>query len=147
MSTLALDRHDTYPAIDPNLPAHSLAGKTIVISGAGSGIGRNTALEIAKAGSGTIHLLGRRLNALEETKTIIEKEAAGTKVVVQGADVTDETSLKKVATAVGKWDLFVMNAGILPAFNLLKDAKLKDWWIGHEVSVGMQFVYSYSADY
>jgi hypothetical protein len=31
--------HDAYPAIDPCLPEHSLAGKVVIVTGASRGIG------------------------------------------------------------------------------------------------------------
>jgi short-subunit dehydrogenase len=51
-----------------------LAGKTILVTGAGSGLGRAAALSYAKHGA-TVLLLGRKLEKLEETYDAIE--AAG----------------------------------------------------------------------
>lgn len=54
-------KHHTapYPAIDPSLSAVSAAGKTILITGGGCGIGPRIAEAFAVAGSTQIALLGR----------------------------------------------------------------------------------------
>ncbi|KAF1953536.1 hypothetical protein CC80DRAFT_551184 [Byssothecium circinans] len=56
--------NDTYSAIDPSKPELSQKGKTVVITGAGSGIGRETAIAFAKAADlGTINSINPwRLN-------------------------------------------------------------------------------------
>ncbi|KAJ8071470.1 hypothetical protein OCU04_001790 [Sclerotinia nivalis] len=64
-------RNDVYPAIDATQPHLSQAGKTIIITGAGSGIGRETALTFAKAGAKHIILIGRTAATLLETQTQI----------------------------------------------------------------------------
>ena len=46
----------------------SLAGKAVLITGAGTGIGRATALAYAEAGA-SLAICGRRLPLLEETAT------------------------------------------------------------------------------
>ena len=45
----------------------SLEGKTVLVTGASSGIGRATAIECSKLGA-TLVLTGRNENALQETK-------------------------------------------------------------------------------
>ncbi|KAK1092522.1 hypothetical protein LTR48_004178, partial [Friedmanniomyces endolithicus] len=70
--SLTSEWHDkTYPAIDPKRPELSAKGKTIVISGGGSGIGRGIAQAFALAGASAIAILGRRQALLEETKLLI----------------------------------------------------------------------------
>jgi len=61
-------RVDTYPAIDPKRPELSLKGKTIIVTGAGTGIGRNTVLEIAKTGPEVINIIGRTAKTLMKRK-------------------------------------------------------------------------------
>lgn len=46
----------------------SLEGKTVLVTGASSGIGRATAIECSKLGA-TLVLTGRNENALQETKS------------------------------------------------------------------------------
>ena len=48
----------------------SLEGKTVLVTGASSGIGRATAIECSKLGA-TLVLTGRNENALQETKELL----------------------------------------------------------------------------
>jgi short chain dehydrogenase len=125
--------HETYPGVDPKRPELSLAGKTIVLTGAGDGIGRNTALELAKAGCGPIHVIGRTLKTLNATKESVEKAVPGSQVIVHVGDVADSAAMKKAASEVGHWDVYIANAGIFPAKSSLKDADIDKWWTGFEV--------------
>jgi thioester reductase-like protein/short-subunit dehydrogenase involved in D-alanine esterification of teichoic acids len=76
---------DQDTANDEDLHA-ALAGKTVVITGASSGIGRSTALKVAQAGAVPI-LVARGKDKLEETRA--EIEAAGGTAYAYGCDLTD----------------------------------------------------------
>jgi NAD(P)-dependent dehydrogenase (short-subunit alcohol dehydrogenase family) len=82
------------------------------ITGAGSGIGKALALEVAKHGA-IVAVSGRRRANLDEVAGEIER--AGGKALAVPCDVTDEVSLDAaVATIVrahGKLDVAVANAG------------------------------------
>jgi NAD(P)-dependent dehydrogenase (short-subunit alcohol dehydrogenase family) len=125
--------NDTYAAIDPSRPELSVKGKTIVITGGGTGIGRETVRAFALAGAAKIHILGRTKSNLEETKEIVEKDVSGASITAHAADVTDETGIKEVAAVVGAWDVLVSNAGYLSKGSAIKDVDVQDWWKGMEV--------------
>jgi NAD(P)-dependent dehydrogenase (short-subunit alcohol dehydrogenase family) len=74
---------------DPNV----LAGKRILITGGGTGLGRGVAGHLAKHGA-EVHLWGRRLHVLEEAAA-----EAGERVHVQTVDVRDADA---VDAAVGE---------------------------------------------
>jgi len=76
---------DQDTANDKNLRA-ALAGRTVVITGASSGIGKSTALKVAQAGGVPI-LVARGKDKLEETKSEIER--AGGTAYAYGCDLTD----------------------------------------------------------
>lgn len=82
--------------------------KTIIITGAGSGIGRATAVVMARAGYGLV-LAGRRVDALEETA-----ELAGNGLVV-ATDVTDPAQVRALfdhtIAEYGRLDVLFNNAG------------------------------------
>jgi NAD(P)-dependent dehydrogenase (short-subunit alcohol dehydrogenase family) len=86
-------------------------GKVALVTGAGSGIGKATALALAKAGYAVV-LAGRRKEALEATATA----AKGAKTLVVATDVTDPASVKalfaKTKTTFGRLDLLFNNAGM-----------------------------------
>ncbi|MGC8505466.1 MAG: SDR family oxidoreductase [Thermoplasmata archaeon] len=68
-----------------------LRGKTILISGGGTGLGREMAAGFGKLGA-NIAILGRREEILKETATEIMK--SGTKVVYSKCDVRDPEQVK-----------------------------------------------------
>lgn len=96
-----------------------LSGKSVLVTGAGSGIGRATAVKIANRGA-KLTLTGRREEPLRETARLVE-EAGGEARVVAG-DVTDPATRERaVRTAVesfGGLDVLVNNAGNVRAGRL-----------------------------
>jgi NAD(P)-dependent dehydrogenase (short-subunit alcohol dehydrogenase family) len=94
---------------DPGTP------QTVLVTGASSGIGRATAVELAGRGAQLV-LLARGREALEETATEV-RAAGATAVVVCPADVLDEEAVRAaVAAAVdrfGRLDAVVHAAQVL----------------------------------
>ena len=90
----------------------SLAGKTAVITGGGSGLGQAMALSMADAGC-DIAVAGRRREPLEETKGFVEGK--GRRCFVTQADVTDSEQVNRMVGEViaeyGRVDILVNNAG------------------------------------
>ncbi|KAK0904179.1 hypothetical protein LTR91_001190 [Friedmanniomyces endolithicus] len=134
--SLTSEWHDnTYPAIDPKRPELSAKGKTIAISGGGSGIGRGIAQAFALAGASSIAILGRRQALLEETKQLIASKLPGTTFSTHVADVTDSLAVQKAAREIGQWDVLVSNAGYLSSKAPLVESDEAEWWQGFEVNV------------
>ena len=93
----------------------SLAGRRLVITGAGSGIGRATAELAALAGADHLILVGRRREALQGTAARIAERGLGTRVAVVEADVTiaaDRAKIWSAANKVSAIDGLVNNAGL-----------------------------------
>ncbi len=90
----------------------ALAGKTVVITGASSGIGLVTAVQIAKAGGIPI-LIARGLDKLESTKRLIESQG-GTAYAYQ-CDLSDLAAIdaltKQLSEDFDHLDFVVNNAG------------------------------------
>lgn len=87
----------------------SLEGKTILVTGASSGIGRVTAIECSKLGA-TVVLTGRNEEALQETKDQLTN--AGNEHFVLIADLMDEKACGSLVSKLPMLDGFVSNAGI-----------------------------------
>ncbi len=91
----------------------SLEGKTAVVTGGTSGIGRAIAIGLAEAGADVV-ATGRRQQQMEEVAA--EIEARGRKTLRQIADVCDRASLERLLAAslekFGKVDILVNCAGI-----------------------------------
>jgi NAD(P)-dependent dehydrogenase (short-subunit alcohol dehydrogenase family) len=87
-------------------------GRTVVITGASSGIGRAAALKVAAAG-GIPLLVARSMDKLEETKAEIER--AGGTAYAYSADLSDYDSIdalvEKVFADHASVDVLVNNAG------------------------------------
>ncbi|KAK5938326.1 hypothetical protein PMZ80_009296 [Knufia obscura] len=112
----------TYPAINPLLPALSSASKNILITGAGTGIGRATALSFAKSSASNIALLGRRTPQLEATAHLIETSYPATKTHIYPVDITDLPALQRVfksytTSIAGPIHTLIANAGIHPGYS------------------------------
>jgi hypothetical protein len=92
----------------------SFRGRTVLVTGASSGIGRETALAFAAAGSNVV-LLARRAKLLG--KVAAEARKLGAATLVASADVTDAAAVtaafRKAVKRFGAVDIVVNNAGVL----------------------------------
>lgn len=86
----------------------SLEGKTILITGASSGIGRSVAIECARLGA-TLVLTGRNERNLHETLQSLEGEKEHQVVV---ADLSNEEDVNKLVMSLPSLDGLVCNAGV-----------------------------------
>jgi short-subunit dehydrogenase len=99
-----------------------LKGKTVVVTGASSGIGRSTALEMARRGASLV-LAARRLEALEKVAEECRRLGADCQAVV--ADVTVEEDCRRLIAAVPAVDVLVNNAGFA-VFDSIAGARPED---------------------
>ncbi|HZX07892.1 SDR family oxidoreductase [Kribbella sp.] len=104
-----IDEHRT------TLGTGGFTGRAVVVTGAGSGIGRAIARAFAAAGAGVL-AVGRRPDALAETA------GEHPSIVPFAADLRDESAGEViVATALARWnrlDVLVNNAGVFAAMPL-----------------------------
>jgi len=104
-----------------------LQGKSVVITGAGSGIGRAASLLFTKEGARLIAV--DRAEGVKETVEMIRK-AGGTAEAVM-ADAGSERDVKafveKAVSAYGKLDAIWANAGILGGLVPLSEQTAEDW--------------------
>jgi NADP-dependent 3-hydroxy acid dehydrogenase YdfG len=104
-----------------------LTGKTALVTGASSGIGRSTALALAEAGAG-VALVARRAERLKDLAAQIE--AGGGRAFIRPADVTDEPdatgAVEDAVGHFGRLDILVNAAGMTQV-GKVEDADLADW--------------------
>jgi short-subunit dehydrogenase len=98
------------------MKATSLNDKTIVITGASSGVGRAAAFEFAKH-CATLVLAGRNETALHEVAEECKK--LGSEAFIVLTDVTDPQAMLNLAQKARDWqgkiDVWINNAGVLAA--------------------------------
>lgn len=91
-----------------------IAGKLALVTGAGAGIGRATAVELARHGARKVIIVDRNVAAANETADTVR--AACAEAAVYQTDVSDEETMNTLAAQVlndhGVVDILVNNAGI-----------------------------------
>ena len=87
----------------------SLEGKSAVITGGGSGIGRAISVLFAKQGA-TVHIM--ELNADAAQDTVDEITKAGGKAEAHSCNVSDQQQVLAIYNKIGVIDILVNNAGI-----------------------------------
>jgi len=114
--------------VSDDAPGARSPGAVAIVTGAGSGVGAETALALARAGFSTV-LAGRRVDALRETQARIAE--AGADALSVACDVTDERSVTGLFdTAVrerGRVDVLFNNAGVGMADKDLEQVTRGEW--------------------
>lgn len=107
---------------------NTLEGKTALVTGAGSGIGKASAKLLAHAGA-KVALLGRSPEPLERMLEQIGGNDAGHFVVT--ADVGDETEMTAafadISARWGHLDILVANAGVNGVWAPLEQLQIEEW--------------------
>jgi len=105
----------------------TLAERVVIVTGASSGIGEATALEIGRRG-GHVVLAARRAERLERLEQAIAD--AGGQALSEACDVTKRDDVRRVVDrameAFGRIDVLVNNAGIMPLAPMAK-CRMDDW--------------------
>ena len=108
-------RRRAWPADDPRPDA--LRGKRCLVTGAGSGLGAETAEALARLG-GTVHLLVRNEARGREALQAIAARVPGADLHLELCDVSSQASVRAFAAdfadRAASLDVLVHNAGVLP---------------------------------
>ena len=119
----------------------SSSDKVAIITGAGSGIGRETALALLRAGY-AVALAGRRAERLEET--VKAAGAASSRALTVPTDVADPDSIRalfaKTKEAFGRLDVLFNNAGTGAPPIPLEDLTYEQWKTVVDINLTGAFV-------
>lgn len=110
----------TYDRISPSRPELSAAGRTIVVTGGGTGIGKAIAKAFAQAGASSVAILGRREDRLRAAITEISNSVAGDrrKLMFKVVDLHKREMVKQALKEIAEEqnssiNILVTNAGDL----------------------------------
>jgi len=124
--------------------AYGLDGKIAIVTGAGSGIGRGTALEMANAGADIV-IAELQAQAAEETAARVRER--GRRAVVVPTDVTSVDSVSAMMSVAlhefGGVDVLVNNVGGLgarPKKTTIVDLTLAEWESLLRLNLTSQFI-------
>lgn len=110
-------------------------GKTVVVTGSGTGIGQAIAKRFAEDGANIV-IMGRRKEPLDQTAQILNEiiKSAGSKgrvATFSGVDVSDEEGINSMFESVkkqfGKVDIVVNNAGVSGPVKTFTNASVKEF--------------------
>ena len=115
-----------------------LEGKSAVVTGGGSGIGRAAALRFAAEGA-RVAVVDLSLEAAEETRAAIETDALALEV-----DVTDDDAvhdrIREIAKDFGRIDVYFNNAGVPQAAKPIEETSREEWERIMDVNLRALFV-------
>lgn len=105
-----------------------LDAKSIIVTGAGSGIGRASALAFANAGA---RVVVAELNEESAKRTVAAIEDQGGQAVATVGDLSDPAVVERVVTAAldafGTIDVLINNAGIMDRMSAAHETEDAEW--------------------
>lgn len=124
---------------------NALDGNTAIVTGAGRGIGRATALALAREGADVV-VASRSREELEETAALVAD--TGRRCVILPTDVTDEAAcealIARTVEELGRLDVLVNNAGAA-VFRPFWELSAEELDLHHAVNVRSTFLCSRAA--
>ncbi len=106
---------------------NNIQNKVVVITGASSGLGEETAKYLAEKGARVV-LGARRVDKLKQI--VAEIASKGGTAIYQVTDVTDKEQVQKLVdtavTTYGKMDVIINNAGIMPIAPM-SELRVDEW--------------------
>uniref|UniRef100_A0A060TJV8 ARAD1D49874p n=1 Tax=Blastobotrys adeninivorans TaxID=409370 RepID=A0A060TJV8_BLAAD len=112
--------------------AERIAGKTVLITGASSGIGAATARELADASGGSLRLIltARRVDRLNELKQELTSKYSSVEVLAQALDISKHAEVPKFVDSLpSEWqdiDVLINNAGMVHGVEKVGEIKSSD---------------------
>ena len=136
--------HDIHANIDPQTTLVNTArGKTVVITGAGRGIGRAIAIAFAHAGASRLILTARTVSQLETVANELRTVSNNIQIIKIETDVTNESQVEALFHGIqGEVNVLVNNAGYLEHNIPLAETDTKEWWQTWEVNIKGTYLFT-----
>jgi NAD(P)-dependent dehydrogenase (short-subunit alcohol dehydrogenase family) len=135
MSTFVTNHKTTYDALNSRITSKPLEGKSVLITGAGRGVGLYIANSISEAGATKIGLIGRDKGRIEEAKTKLAAKYPAATFTAYATDIGDEDAVNAVFKDYGVPDVLINNAGVFADNGPFVNNNLKQWWKGFETNI------------
>ncbi|EUC42756.1 hypothetical protein COCMIDRAFT_102662 [Bipolaris oryzae ATCC 44560] len=131
---------DVYPAIDPSLPEHSLAGKVVIITGASRGIGATAMVPaFIKAKVKGMVLLASNATKLSTVEASVKEANPAIETLTCAVNISDSqavaTAFENIKQRFGHADILINAAGVLTGDGpKLHETNVDEWWKNFEVN-------------
>lgn len=135
MASFLTNHREPYEALTSYVSTGPLKGKSVLVTGAGRGVGAHIARNIAEAGATKIGILGRDKRRIEEAKIQYAQEYPSSIFIAYASDITDEAGIAAVFKDFGVPDILINNAGVFPDDGVFVKQDLKSWWYGFETNI------------
>jgi NAD(P)-dependent dehydrogenase (short-subunit alcohol dehydrogenase family) len=113
----------------------SLAGRSVIVTGVGPGLGRSLALACARAGADVV-IAARTQSVLDEVA--VEIEELGVRAVAVPTDVTDDDARRRLVQAakdeLGALDGIVNSAFVQPPFETMDEVSRETWMTSFDIN-------------
>ncbi|KAK6857947.1 hypothetical protein PG995_005646 [Apiospora arundinis] len=109
---------EPYPSISPSRPELSQAGRNVLITGGGGGIGFHAAKAFLQASAAKVVIVGRREDVIKEAATQLGKDFPKSQVIGLQCDIAKSADVERVWDVLktkGIYiDVLVLNAAVAP---------------------------------
>lgn len=132
--------HDVYPFISAASGLIDASkNRSVLVVGAGSGIGKAIAHAFAETGASTVVITGRRASNLEDVKKSLNAAFPNTQVLAIATDAAEPAGVDKlfseIAAANITLDVLVNSQGTTNSRKSIRNSDPEDWWADWAVMV------------
>lgn len=136
---LKLYHKQPYAAISPTLPQLDQSGKTVIVSGGGSGIGFAIARSFVTANAARVILLGRRSDVITSAAATLNRESGRNVAEGRAIDAYDLSAINELwagLRAEGAYvQVLVLSAASFGNISTILDNTVEDTWRDFESNV------------